>query len=187
MPSFTDHPEGYHVNISTDLNNSDTDVVTDAGRKPSRRRLVGVTALATSVLATGLVTLPVTTSGSASEESGVATATMQVEPSAADPATNVFGQPMPQAQAVVGPLNEYIWNVYEADGTNVVIGVTWTTGRYEAIAPGVRYMRNIKSFTIPATYCAEVKYNGGYPQRRGPGTHTSFADGVVLTIDPYKC
>lgn len=84
-------------------------------------------------------------------------------------------------------LKEWIWNVYESDGSNHVIGVTWKTGRFETIAPGVRISRDIRSFTLPSGICAMVKYNGGTPQLRGPGTHTRFVDGVVLTIDPHRC
>ncbi len=88
------------------------------------------------------------------------------------------------AQADVGPVKEWIWNRY--DSVNAVIGVTMTDGRYLTIAPDVRVNWNIRSFTIPRGYCANVIYNGGYAQKRYPGTHTSFVDGVVLTINPYK-
>ena len=89
------------------------------------------------------------------------------------------------AQADVGPVKEYIWNKHDSS-SNVVIGVTMTDGRYLTIAPGVRVNWNIRSFTIPAGWCANVTYNGGYPQKRYPGTHTSFVDGVVLSLNPYR-
>lgn len=91
------------------------------------------------------------------------------------------------AQPAEAAYTEYIWNVYEADGSNSAFLITMTNGRVEALAPGVRVNRDLRSFTLPRGMCAMVKYNGGPARLRGPGTHSAFVDGVVLTVDPHLC
>jgi hypothetical protein len=93
-------------------------------------------------------------------------------------------QPTAQASAA---LNETVYNNWSIDGSNHDVYATVVGGPFLTVSPNTQVVRNISSFTIPSKWCAEVRYNGGPPQRKGPGTYTSFVDGVRLSIDPYLC